>query len=74
LTKAITSNESIKGKRAEVVDKIDERGGRIFFEGGYWNATSEEVIEEGEICEIVERQGLTIKVQSVKNEKKSPDT
>lgn len=60
-----TGKESMIGKRAEVIEKINNREGRVFVNGEYWNAVSEEVIEEGENCEIVSIKGLTIKVKPV---------
>lgn len=59
----ITGKESMIGKKAEVVEPIDNSHGRIFINGEYWNAVSEESITEGESCEIVDIQGLTAKVR-----------
>lgn len=57
-----TGNEMLIGRTAEVVDAIDSRGGRVFVNGEYWNATSDAPIEEGENCEIEEVNGLTLRV------------
>ncbi len=62
-TDSRTGKESMVGKTAEVTDRVDANGGRVFVNGEYWNAISEEVIEEGEKSEIVEIKGLTIKVK-----------
>jgi len=59
-----TGKESMIGKHAEVVDTISSSKGRVFVNGEYWNAVSDEVIEEGQDCEIIAIDGLTIKVQS----------
>jgi membrane-bound serine protease (ClpP class) len=59
-----TGKESMIGKHAEVVETIGNTEGRVFVSGEYWNAVSDEVIEEGEDCEIVAVDGLTIKVKS----------
>lgn len=60
-----TGKESMIGKQAEVVEKINSQKGRVFFSGEYWNAVSDANIEEGEKCEIVSIQGLTMKVKPV---------
>lgn len=63
-TKNHTGKETMIGKHAEVTDTINqEEGGRVFVNGEYWNAVSENLIVEGEVCEITEIQGLTLKVQ-----------
>lgn len=64
-TESITGKESMVGKRAEVTNRVDQSGGKVFVNGEYWNAISDDVIEEGEQCEIVEIEGLTITVQSL---------
>lgn len=60
-----TGLESMIGKEAEVVDSVDDRSGRIFVNGEYWNAVSSEPIKRGEACEIVEIRGLKIRVKPV---------
>lgn len=60
-----TGKEALVGRKAEVVDTVSQKGGRIFISGEYWNAQSEEVIEEGEACEISEIKGLTMKVKKL---------
>ena len=60
-----TGLETLIGKRAEVVDSINQRDGRVFVNGEYWNAYSDQEIEEGEICEIEEIKGLKMKVKPV---------
>lgn len=60
-----TGKESMVGKKAEVVDAIENGQGRIFVNGEYWNAVSDAVIKEGESCEIEEIRGLTIKVKKI---------
>lgn len=67
-TESTTGKESMIGKRAEVTDTINpNKGGRIFIHGEYWNAVSDEPIEEGSRCEVVEIEGLTMKVRPVSN-------
>ncbi len=60
-----TGKESMIGRRAEVIESIDNQHGRVFVSGEYWNAVSEESIAEGEECEIVAIDGLTIKVKPI---------
>lgn len=60
-----TGKESMIGKRAEVVEKINSQNGRVFVNGEYWNAISDKVIEEGQACEIESIEGLTIKVKPI---------
>ncbi len=62
---ARTGVESMIGRRAEVVDPVTPGGGRVFVGGEYWNAVSDEEIEEGEPCEIEEINGLTMKVRAI---------
>lgn len=59
------------GKRAEVTDTISGEGGRIFISGEYWNAVSDEKIEEGRWCEVTDIKGLTMKVRPVQEDKYS---
>jgi membrane-bound serine protease (ClpP class) len=37
----------------------------VFVHGEYWNAYSEEVIEEGEEVEIIGLRGLQVKVKKI---------
>lgn len=57
--------ESHIGTVAEVTDSITDKPGRVFFSGEYWNAVSEEPIDEGTLCEIIEFKGLTVHVRPV---------
>ena len=61
----ITGKESMIGKQGEVVETIDQQRGRIFVNGEYWNAVSDERIEEGAACQILEVNGLTVKVKRI---------
>jgi membrane-bound serine protease (ClpP class) len=62
-TKSRTGKEAMIGRQARVTDQIDDMGGKVFIEGEYWNAVSEELIPRGAWCEIVDIQGLTMKVR-----------
>jgi membrane-bound serine protease (ClpP class) len=55
--------ETMVGKTAPVVVRIDASGGRVFVEGEYWNATSPEPVEAGQTVEILSIEGLTLKVK-----------
>jgi membrane-bound serine protease (ClpP class) len=55
--------ETMLGKTVTALTPIDSRGGRVFVEGEYWNATSERPIEKGELAEIAAVQGLTVKLK-----------
>lgn len=71
-TNNITGKESMIGKQGEVLETIDQKRGRIFVNGEYWNAVSDDRIEEGERCVITDIQGLTAKVQGI-NEQAGPE-
>lgn len=62
-SKGVTGKESMIGKRAEVVDGIKGGSGRVFVNGEYWTAISDEEIPEGEHCEIEEVSGLKVRVK-----------
>ena len=61
-----TGVQTMIGRIAPVISRIDERGGKVFVEGELWNAVSEAVIETGGPVEIVAVNGLTLKVKAVK--------
>lgn len=58
-----TGKESMIGKVAKSVSRIDSHSGKVFIDGEYWNAVSDMEIQEGESVEIIEMQGLTLKVK-----------
>jgi membrane-bound serine protease (ClpP class) len=55
--------ETMLGKTAPALARIDAASGRIFVEGEYWNAVSDVPIESGHPVEIVGISGLTLKVK-----------
>jgi membrane-bound serine protease (ClpP class) len=55
--------ETMLGKTVTALSPIDSRGGRVFVEGEYWNATSDRPIEKGELAEVAAVQGLTVKLK-----------
>ncbi len=59
--------ETMVGKTARVIQTITEREGKIQFEGEYWNALSDQVIDEGNLCTIESVKGLTAYVKPTKH-------
>lgn len=56
--------ETLLGRRVPALEAIDAgSGGRVFLEGEYWNAVSASPIQAGQLVVVVEREGLTLKVQ-----------
>lgn len=59
-----TGLESLIGKKARVIDDVNENSGRVMISGEYWNAVTEgEQIKSNEWCEIVRFEGLTVTVK-----------
>jgi membrane-bound serine protease (ClpP class) len=52
--------ESMLGKAVTVVSRVDELQGKVFVEGEYWNAVSDQPIEPGQAAEIRGVKGLTL--------------
>jgi membrane-bound serine protease (ClpP class) len=63
LRPAQTGREAMIGQVVPAVDRISPEAGRVFVEGEYWRAVSDELIEKGEPVEIVGIEGLTLKVK-----------
>ncbi len=55
--------ETMRGTVVTALTDIDGRGGKVFVEGEYWQAVSDVPVAQGQRVEIVERQGLTLKVK-----------
>jgi len=51
------------GLPVTALERIDASGGRVFIEGEYWNAVSDEPVEAGQAAEIVAMEGLRLKVK-----------
>src|SRR2546423_996164 len=58
--------ETMVGKKVTASTPIDSQGGRVFVEGENWNAFSDTPVEPGEVVEIAEVKGLTLKVKPKK--------
>jgi membrane-bound serine protease (ClpP class) len=54
--------ETMRGRVVTALTHIDGRGGKVFVEGECWQAVSDMPVERGQRVEIVEMQGLTLKV------------
>jgi len=55
--------ETLIGQSTHAEEPIDATHGRVFVEGEYWNATSEVPVEAGQPVDIIEVQGLVLKVK-----------
>jgi membrane-bound serine protease (ClpP class) len=55
--------ETMVGKTAPALVRIDSTGGKVFIEGEYWNAMSGVPVEAGEPVEITGVNGLTLTVK-----------
>jgi membrane-bound serine protease (ClpP class) len=58
-----SGKETMLGKTAPALARIDAGSGRVFVEGEYWNATSEVPIEQGQPVVITAIDGLTLRVK-----------
>jgi membrane-bound serine protease (ClpP class) len=65
---ARTGAATMIGRTATAVEPIDAGGGRVFIEGEYWNAVSQEPLQAGQGAEIVAMEGLTLRVRPATNE------
>jgi membrane-bound serine protease (ClpP class) len=54
--------ETMLGKFVQAITPIDASGGRVFVEGEYWTARSDQPIKQGETVRIIAVEGLTVKV------------
>jgi membrane-bound serine protease (ClpP class) len=58
-----SGRETMLGKTANAISRIDAGGGKVFTEGEYWNAVSETPVESGQTIEVIGIEGLTLKVK-----------
>jgi len=58
-----TGKEAMLGRTVPALGHIDAQGGKVFFEGAYWNAVSDTPVEAGQVVQIVDITGLTLKVK-----------
>ena len=59
---AKVGKETMIGKTGSALTAIDGSGGKIFFEGEYWNAVSDVPVKIGQAVQIKSIEGLTAKV------------
>ncbi|MCX7886086.1 MAG: nodulation protein NfeD [Verrucomicrobiae bacterium] len=62
-----TGSEGMVGLSGTAVGRVDAKGGRVFVEGEYWNATSDTPVESGQAVEVVAVEGLQLKVKPKTN-------
>lgn len=55
--------ETLIGRVVRAAGPIGPQGGRVFVEGEWWNATSDEPVADGRDVRIVALEGLTLKVK-----------
>jgi membrane-bound serine protease (ClpP class) len=65
--KAVTGKEGLVGAVGVCQAEIDPEG-KIFVHGEYWNGISQEVIQPKEKVKVIEVDGLTLKVEKLKQE------
>ena len=58
-----SGKETMLGKTAPALARIDGASGKVFVEGEYWNAISDVPIEPGQAVVITAIDGLTLKVK-----------
>jgi len=55
--------ETMIGQTIPALTRIDEGSGKVFIEGEYWNAVSDQPIDAGALVEVAAVQGLTLRVK-----------
>ena len=50
------------GQIVSALTRIDAADGKVFLEREYWNATSDNPVERGQLVQISAVEGLTVKV------------
>jgi membrane-bound serine protease (ClpP class) len=62
-TKPISGKEGLIGATGKSVSDINAKGGKVFTDGTYWDAVSDKKIKKGSEVEVLEVNGLTLKVK-----------
>lgn len=65
MAKPATGSEGISGETGVARTRLDPEG-KVFVHGEWWNAYSDEIIEEGEKIRVLKTDGLTLKVEKLK--------
>jgi membrane-bound serine protease (ClpP class) len=63
--KPTTGTEGILGEIGVAKSRINNEGGRVFVHGEWWDATSDDPIDEGAKVEVIESKNLSIKVKRI---------
>ncbi|MBI5968741.1 MAG: nodulation protein NfeD [Deltaproteobacteria bacterium] len=66
LAKPATGSEGISGETGVARTRLDPEG-KVFVHGEWWNAYSDESIQEGEKIRVLKTDGLKLKVEKLKN-------
>jgi len=61
--KPTTGKEGLTGVIGKAVSDINSKGGKVFVRGEYWNAVSDKKIKKDTEVEVVEVNGLTVKIK-----------
>lgn len=63
LQPAKTGRESMKGQSATAITAVDQKGGKVLFDGEYWEAAANAPVEPGALVEISGLEGLLLHVK-----------
>lgn len=63
--------ETMLGRIVPALGRIDATGGQVFIEGELWNAVSAAPVEKDQPVEVVELDGLTLKVKPINQKPRS---
>ncbi len=64
----VSGMEGLVGEQGVVVERVDERGGRVFVDGEYWNATADQPLEKDTRIKVVEVRGFRLRVERIKED------
>jgi membrane-bound serine protease (ClpP class) len=65
MAKPATGSEGLVGETGIARTRLDPEG-KVFVHGEFWNAYTDETIEEGEKIRILKAEGLSVKVEKLK--------
>jgi membrane-bound serine protease (ClpP class) len=63
----VSGAEEIAHATAEVISTVDATGGRVYMLGERWQARSDHPIPPGTRVQVVEREGLTVRVEPIRS-------
>ncbi len=64
----VSGLEGLMGEEGVVVERVDEKGGKVFVDGEYWYALSEEPLRKGTRVKVVDVKGFRLRVERIKKE------